>query len=371
MTSALFSPIKLRELELENRVIVSPMCQYSADDGSATDWHLMHLGNFALSGVGLLMVEASGVEAAGRITPGCLGIYSDDNERALDRVLKFCRQHGAAKIGMQLAHAGRKASTALPWNGGAPLGDDEGGWQTYGPSAVAFADGWRTPKAMQRVDLDRIRDAFVEAARRCLRLDFDLIELHAAHGYLMHEFLSPISNRREDEYGGSPENRMRYPLEVFAAVRDVWPENRPLGVRVSASEWIEGGWTLDDSVVFAGKLKGLGCDFIDASGGGNSPDRPPVGTSGQGYQVDFAERIKKDADIPTIAVGMIRDPEFAENIVASGQADMVALARGLLYDPRWAWHAAEELGASAAYPAQYIRAHPDNWPKAFPNRDKS
>ena len=370
MPSVLFSPLKLRGLELQNRVVVAPMCQYSAEDGSATDWHLMHLGGFALSGVGLMIVEATGVEAAGRITPGCLGLYSDENEQALSRVLTFCRQHGSAKIGMQLAHAGRKASAALPWGGGTSLDDDNGGWQTYGPSAVPFADGWRVPKAMDRADMDRIRDAFVEATRRSMRLGFDLIELHAAHGYLMHEFLSPISNRREDEYGGSLENRMRFPLEVFSAIRDVWPQDKPLGVRVSSTEWIDGGWTLENSIVFAGRLKELGCDFIDASGGGNSPDRPPVGTSGEGYQVEFAERIKKDADIATIAVGMIRDPHFAENIVASGQADMVALARGLLYDPRWAWHAAEELGASAPYPKQYMRAHPDTWPKAFPNRNK-
>jgi len=369
MSSALFSPIKLRELEVLNRVVVAPMCQYSAEDGSVTDWHLMHLGGFALSGVGLMIVEATGVEAAGRITPGCVGLYSDENEQALSRVLKFCREHGSAKIGMQLAHAGRKASAAVPWNGGTSLSAEDGSWQTYGPSAIPFADGWHTPKAMDRSDMDRIRDAFVEGTRRSLRLGFDLIELHAAHGYLLHQFLSPISNQRDDEYGGSLENRMRFPLEVFTAVRDVWPEDKPMGVRVSSTEWIEGGWTLEDSIVFAGRLKELGCDFIDASGGGNSPDRPPVGTSGPGYQVEFAEQIKKQADIPTIAVGMIRDPHLAESIVASGQADMIALARGLLYDPRWAWHAAEELGASAPYPKQYLRAHPDTWPKAFPNRN--
>jgi len=368
MSKALFSPLKLRDLEIENRIVVAPMCQYSADNGSVTDWHLVHLGGMALSGAGMIIVEATGVEADGRITPGCVGLYSDDNEQALKRVLAFCREHGSAKIGIQLAHAGRKASSALPWNGGASLGDDDGGWATFGPSAIPFSEGGRIPKEMDRADMDRIRDAFVQAAERSQRLGFDLAELHAAHGYLMHAFLSPLSNQRQDEYGGSLENRMRFPLEIFTAIRNAWPETKPLGVRVSATDWIEGGWTLDETVIFASKLKQLGCDFIDASGGGSTADRPPVGTSGPGYQVEFSERIKKDADILTIAVGMIRDPQLAENIVASGQADMVALARGYLYDPRWAWHAAEELGASAPYPKQYLRAHPDTWPKAFPDR---
>jgi len=372
MPSRLFSPLMLRELEIPNRVVVAPMCQYSAADGTPGDWHLMHLGGFALSGVGLMFTEATAVEAAGRITPGCTGLYSDENEQGFARVMEFCRKHGAAKVGMQLAHAGRKASCALPWDGGLGLmSEADGGWQTYGPSGTAFAETSPVPLVMERADMNRIRDAFVQATERSLRLGFDVIELHSAHGYLLHEFLSPLSNERDDDYGGDLENRMRYPLEVFSAVRAVWPEDRPLGVRLSSTDWRDGGWTIEDSVIYSRRLKELGCDFIDASGGGNTPDRPPVGTSGEGYQVPFAEQIKKEAGIATIAVGMIRDPQFAENIVASGQADMVALARGLLYDPRWAWHAAEELGADAPYPVQYIRAHPENWPKAFPATRKA
>jgi len=371
MPSHLFSPLALRGVEISNRVVVAPMCQYSAEDGTPNDWHLMHLGGFALSGAGLMFIEATAVEAAGRITPGCTGLYSDGNEQGFGRVVEFCRKHGSAKIGIQLAHAGRKASCALPWDGGLGLSETEGGWQTFGPSDTAFADTSPVPKAMNQGDMDRVRDAFVEASERSLRLDIDVLELHSAHGYLLHEFLSPLSNQRGDEYGGDLENRMRYPLEVFSAIRAAWPENRPLGVRISSTDWRDGGWTIEDSVIYSRRLKDLGCDFIDASGGGNTPDRPPVGTSGEGYQVGFAEQIKKEAEIPTIAVGMIRDPHFAENVVASGQADMVALARGLLYDPRWAWHAAEELGADAPYPKQYIRAHPENWPKAFPIRNRA
>jgi 2,4-dienoyl-CoA reductase-like NADH-dependent reductase (Old Yellow Enzyme family) len=371
MTSVLFSPTTLRELEFPNRIVVAPMCQFSAENGLADDWHLMHLGSLAVSGVGLMIAEATGVEAQGRITPGCLGLYNDEQEEALDRGIRFCRRHGEAKIALQLAHAGRKASTAVPWNGSGPLDPSAGAWQTISASPLPFADGWPTPSPMSLTDMDRVRDAFVQAAERAARLDFDVIELHAAHGYLLNQFLSPIANHRDDEYGGSLENRMRYPLDVFAAVRAVWPEGKPLGIRISATDWQEPGWTIEESVVLAGELKALGCDFIDVSSGGNSASQPPVANAEQGYQVPLSAQIKAEAEIPTIAVGMIRDPQYAEDVVASGKADFVALARGLLYETHWAWRAAEELGAEAPYPRQYIRAQPKNWPNAFPGRSET
>jgi NADPH2 dehydrogenase len=374
MTSALFSPITLRGLALDNRVVVSPMCQYSADGGSATDWHLMHLGQLAISGPGLLIVEATGVEARGRITHGCLGLYSDDNERALDRVLRFCRQHGKAKLGIQLAHAGRKASAQRPWEGRGPLTAAEGAWEAVAPSPLSGSStgsgavtvqsrAWPTPRMLDRAEMDKVRDAFVQATVRSERLGFDLIELHMAHGYLMHAFLSPVSNQRNDDYGGSIENRMRFPLEVFDAVRAAWPKDKPLGVRISASDWVAGGWDVADSVVFANAMKARGCDYICASSGGVS-DKQQL-QLGPGYQVPFAERIRRESGMTTMAVGMILEPDYAESVVADGKADMVALARGLLYDPRWAWHAAEALGATAAYPLQYDRSRPAKWPEAF------
>ena len=368
MAHALFTPFAMRGLELANRIVVAPMCQYSADDGRATDWHLMHLGQFAVSGVGLMFTEAVVVEARGRITPGCLGLYNDEQEEALARVVAFCRKHGQAKIGIQLAHAGRKASSALPWDGVTGLAEGEGGWPVIGPSPIAFADTWPAPAEMDREHMDEVRQAFVAATMRAVRLDADTVEVHGAHGYLLSSFLSPIANKRTDDYGGSTDNRMRFPLEVFAAVRDAWPEDKPLGFRMSATDWDDDGWTIEESVELARRLKELGCDFVDASSGGNTPNRPPVAGSGQGYQVPLAEQIKRQAGIATIAVGMIRDPRYADQIVESGKADLVALARGMLYEPHWAWRAAEELGESAAYPNQYLRSHPDTWPKAFPGR---
>ena len=365
MTSALFSPISLRDLTLDNRVIVSPMCQYSAVEGSATDWHLMHLGNFALSGAGLLIAEATAVEPRGRITRGCLGLYSDENEAALARVLAFCREHGNARLGIQLAHAGRKASSHTPWEGRRALTQEEGAWKTVAPSPIAeSADQNRPPPQMlDKADMEAVRDAFVQATGRAERLGFELIELHMAHGYLMHEFLSPLSNQRNDAFGGSIENRMRFPLEVFDAVRAAWPARKPLGVRVSASDWVDGGWTVENSVVLAKALKDHGCDYICASSGGVSGDQKI--SLGPGYQAPFAAQIRAGADIPTMAVGMILEPDYAESLVTDGTADMVALARGLLYDPRWAWHAAEALGAEANYPVQYERSRPAMWPEAF------
>ena len=369
MTSPLFQPIQLRGLALENRIMVSPMCQYSAIDGCMTDWHLAHLGMLANSGAALLCFEMTDVEAIGRITPGCSGLYSDANESALERVVKLCRAHGQAKLGIQLAHAGRKASTAAPWDARKSLDPEHGGWQPVAPSAVAMGEGELLPRALTRAEIKALVAKFDDSTRRAERIGFDAIELHAAHGYLMHEFLSPLSNRRDDEYGGSLANRMRFPLEVFAAVRGAWPESKPLGVRISCTDWIEGGWDLEQTVVFARELKKLGCDWIDCSSGGLMKNQAiPVAP---GYQVPFAERIRKDAGIITIAIGLITEAGQAERVVAEGKADMVALARGFLWDPRWAWHAAIELGAAPRIPPQYLRARPAARADAFGERRQS
>ena len=357
MTSKLFTPIMLGNVELPNRIIVAPMCMYSANNGVAKDWHLMHLGQFAVSGVGLVFVEATGVEPQGRITPGCTGLWNDETEVALKRVVSFCKDFGNAKMGMQLAHAGRKASTDLPWTGGKPIpASNERGWQTTGPSAEPFSNGWQTPDEMDEASMSRIKKAFVDASKRCVRIGFDVLELHMAHGYLFHQFLSPISNKRTDQYGGSLENRMRYPLEVLDAVRDTWPKELPLGVRVSATDWVEGSsWNISEVIRFAKALKARNVDFIDVSSGGNSPKQEI--DVGPGYQTGFAGQIRHESGLTTMAVGQITSPQQAEAIIRSGQADMVALARGMLYNPRWAWHAAEILGAEAAYAPQYMRTH--------------
>jgi 2,4-dienoyl-CoA reductase-like NADH-dependent reductase (Old Yellow Enzyme family) len=356
MTSALFSPLRLRNLELPNRIVVSPMCQYSAEDGSATDWHLIHLGHLALGGAGLLFVEATAVEPIGRITPGCHGLYSDANEHALARVVAAIRRHSPIKLGIQLAHAGRKGSSEPPWRGGMLIPPEQGGWPPVAPSAIPQLPQEGPPVALDRAGIARIRDAFAASARRALRIGFDAIELHSAHGYLLHEFLSPIANRRDDEYGGSRENRMRFPLEVFDAVRAVWPAERPLGVRISATDWVDGGWDLEDSVAYARELKARGCDWIDCSGGGVSPQQKiPLGP---GYQVPFSRRIRAEVGIPTVAVGLIAEPKHAEAIVADGEADLVAMARAMLYDPRWPWHAAAALGGEVRAPEQYWRCPP-------------
>lgn len=361
--SALFSPARLRGLSLDNRIVVSPMCQYSAEDGSATDWHMMHLGTLSNSGADLLIIEATAVERAGRITHGCLGLYSDENEQALKRVVDACRRYGSAKIGIQLGHAGRKASCKRPWESKShsdPL--TENAWQTKAPSAVPYADDWHVPAAITPQGLEDIKAAFVAATRRADRLGLDLVELHGAHGYLLHQFLSPLSNKREDEWGGSLENRMRFPLEVFKAMRAVWPETKPLGMRISAVEWVEGGWGIEDSIALARRLKDLGCDFIDVSSGGNHPAQRIQ--LGPGYQVPLAEQIKKAVGIPVMAVGLISEPEQAEAIVAEGRADFVALARAFLDDPHWGWHAAYRLGAQPKWPDQYRRVGPQVWPPA-------
>jgi len=367
--SKLFSPVAFRGLTLANRIAVAPMCQYAAVDGSAQDWHLMNLGQYAMGAAGLVFAEATHVAPEGRITPNCLGLWSDENEAALKRVVDFCRKFGVSKLGIQLAHAGRKGSTQPPLEGGKPLGADPRAYRTVSASAAPYADGWHTPEALDKAGLARVKGQFVEAVKRSERVGFDVIEFHGAHGYLMHQFLSPLSNRRDDEYGGALKNRMRFPLEVFEAARAVWPADKPMGVRLSATDWVEGGWTPEETVAMARELKTLGCDFIDVSSGGMDPrQKIPLGP---GYQVHYAAKVKKEAGIPVMTVGMITEPQHAEQIVASGQADVVMLARGMMWDPRWAWHAAEALGVDTAYAPQYIRCHPTRWPEAFASRRKA
>lgn len=354
--SALFSPFTLRNLTVPNRIVISPMCQYSAENGRASSWHMIHLGSLALSGAGMLCIEATAVEAEGRITPGCLGLWDDATEAALVPVMEAIRRHSGIAVTMQLAHAGRKASSHLPWEGGQQIPVSDGGWLTHAPSATAYKDGETPPIALDAAGLARIRNAFAESAKRAARLDIDGIELHGAHGYLLHEFLSPIANQRTDEYGGSLENRMRFPLEIFDAVRAAFPADKPVGIRVSASDWIEGGWTIEQTIVFANELKKRGVDWVDASSGGISP-RQKIALA-PGYQVPFAQAVKEATGVNTIAVGLITGVQQAEDIVARGQADFVAIARGILYDPRWPWHAAAQLGASVDAPPQYWRAAP-------------
>jgi NADPH2 dehydrogenase len=361
--SSLFSPIELRGLKLPNRITVSPMCQYSAENGSATDWHFTHINSLALSGAAMFCIEATHVEDIGRITPGCLGLYSDANEAALKPILASVRKHSKAAVAMQLAHAGRKASSARPWDGGQLIPPDKGGWQTQAPSAVPHKEGEAAPLALDDAGLARIRDAFVASARRAERLGIDAIEVHGAHGYLMHQFLSPISNKRTDQYGGSLENRMRYPLEVFDAVRAAFPDKKPVGIRVSATDWVEGGWDLPQTIEFAKELKKRGVDWIDVSSGGVSPlQKIPLGP---GYQVPLAQGVKQATGVTTMAVGLITEAKQAEDIVTSGKADMVALARGMLYDPRWGWHAAAELGGEVTAPPQYWRSQPSTQKALF------
>jgi 2,4-dienoyl-CoA reductase-like NADH-dependent reductase (Old Yellow Enzyme family) len=361
---ALFQALKIGQLELENRIVIAPMCQYSAEDGNATDWHTIHLGHLALSGAALLIVEATAVLAEGRITPDDLGLYSDANEAALARTLAAVRAHSTMPIALQLAHAGRKASSRAPWDGGQqiPASDDQG-WQTEAPSALAHGPGEEPPAALDAAGLARVRDAFAQAAQRAARLGIQGIEIHCAHGYLLHEFLSPLANQRTDDYGGSLANRMRFPLEVFRAVRAAFPAERPVWVRLSATDWVDGGWDLDSSVAFTQALKDAGCDAIHVSSGGVSPQQKIA--LGSGYQVPFAARIKAEVGLPTIAVGLITEPEQAEAIVASGEADAVALARAMLYDPRWPWHAAAKLGAQVRAPRQYWRSQPREYKDLF------
>jgi len=350
-----FEPLTLRSVTLANRIAVSPMCEYSCVQGMANDWHLVHLGSRAVGGAGLVLTEAAAVSAEGRISPDDLGIWSDAHIEPLARITRFVRSQGAVS-GVQLAHAGRKASTFAPWKGNGGIEVADGGWEPLAPSAVAFSADYPTPRAMTHDDVRRAITDFAAAAKRALEAGFEVVELHAAHGYLAHQFLSSLSNQRDDEYGGSFANRVRFLQKIAAAVRAVWPEWLPLFVRISATDWAEGGWNLDESVELARLLKKEGVDLIDCSSGGLvSHARIPVGP---GYQVPFADRIRRDAGIATGAVGMITSPSQADQIVRNGNADLVLLARELLRDPYWPLHAAAELGLEGEWPVQYLRAAP-------------
>ncbi|QIL74872.1 NADH:flavin oxidoreductase/NADH oxidase [Hymenobacter sp. HDW8] len=353
MSATLFSPLRLREVELKNRIVVSPMCQYSSEDGFANDWHLVHLGSRAVGGAGLILFEATAVSPEGRITPDDLGIWKDEHIANLQRITSFITAQGSVP-GVQLAHAGRKASMSSPWKGGHPVPVAEGGWQTVAPSALPFRPTDPSPIALDAAGLQKVRDDFRDATRRALTAGFKVIEIHGAHGYLLHEFFSPLSNQRADEYGGSFENRIRLLLEVTAAVREIWPAEYPLFVRISATDWVEGGWTIDDSVALALELKNHGVDLVDASTGGNVPDAKIP--AGPGYQVEFAERIRQETGMPTGSVGIITTAQQAEEILASGQADLVLLAREFLRDPYFPLHAAKDLHVDLPWPVQYERA---------------
>jgi 2,4-dienoyl-CoA reductase-like NADH-dependent reductase (Old Yellow Enzyme family) len=349
----LFAPLALRSVTLRNRMAVSPMCQYSAAEGRANDWHLVHLGARAAGGAGLVIAEATAVEARGRISPADLGLWEDAQIDPLARIVRFVEGQGAA-AGIQLAHAGRKASTHAPWDGGGPVAAGAGGWEAVAPSPVPFADGYPAPAALDEAGLRGVVAAFVAATRRAHAAGFRVVEVHAAHGYLLHQFLSPLANRRTDAYGGAFENRTRLVREVVAAVRAAWPAALPLLVRISATDWVEGGWDVDESVELCRALRGLGVDLVDVSSGGQVPNaRVPVGP---GYQTAFAARIRREAGIPTGAVGMIVAPEQADHVIRSEQADLVLLARELLRDPHFPLTAARALGREGPWPKQYLRA---------------
>lgn len=362
-TPALFSPLDLGPVSVPNRIAASPMCQYSADDGSATDWHLQHLMTLAMSGAGLVMVEATAVERRGRISHGCLGLYSDANEHALARVHAAAR--GVAlpgtRFGIQLAHAGRKGSAQKPWEGGHALEPEQDPWLTVAPSSIPHDQGWPAPEELDEQGIARIKDAFVESALRAVRIGFEVLEVHLAHGYLLHEFLSPLSNRRTDRWGKTAEGRRALPLAVVEALREAVPANVAVGARITGSDWIAGGLTSDDAVTLAIELKRLGCAYCCVTSGGLAGARVPIGP---GYQVELAEKVRQQAGIVTRAVGLIVEPKQAEEIIASGKADQIAIARALLDDPRWVWHAAETLGVELALPPQYQRASPAKWPGA-------
>jgi 2,4-dienoyl-CoA reductase-like NADH-dependent reductase (Old Yellow Enzyme family) len=366
----LFEPLAVGGLRLANRIVIAPMCQYSAVHGCMTDWHLIHLGHLALSGAGLLTIEATAVLPEGRISHADVGLWDDTTETAIARTLDSVRRYSHMPVAIQLSHAGRKASTDLPWKGGGQLGPGHAyGWQTVAPSALPYAEGDHPPHALDRDGLARIRDAFAAAARRADRLGLDAIQLHGAHGYLLHQFLSPLSNRRDDEYGGSLENRMRFPLEIFDAVRAVFPAHRPVTLRVSADDWVEGGWDAAQTVAFARALEARGCAAIHVSSGGLDPRQQiPVGPS---YQVPLAREVKQAVKIPIVAVGLITQYEQAEAIVGTGDADLVALARTILYEPRWPWHAAAHLGARVRAPNQYLRSQPRQYRALFELEDSA
>lgn len=353
----LFEKMQLGNLTLNNRIIIAPMCQYSSENGKATSWHMMHLGTLSHSGAGLLIIEATAVTPEGRISWGDMGLYNDECEGALSHVVTEIKKHSSMPLAIQLAHAGRKASTDKPWNGGKQIHSNfPNGWKTEAPSGLPFHTEDEAPTELNDEGLERIKQAFVTAAQRAVRIGFHAIEIHSAHGYLMHQFLSPISNQRQDEYGGSLENRMRFPLEVFEAVRKAIPSHIPMWARISATDWVDGGWNENDSIIYSKKLKELGAIAVHVSTGGLDPHQKiPVGPN---YQVKFAESIKKEAGIQTIAVGLITEPEQAEEILQSGQADAIAIARAVLYDSRWPWHAAAKLNATVKVPPQFLRSQP-------------
>ena len=362
--SALFTPLEVGSLRLANRIVIAPMCQYSAEDGCMTDWHVIHLGHLALSGAALLTIEATAVTPEGRISYADTGLWSDANEEAIGQVLASVRRWSDMPIAIQLGHAGRKASTEKPWFGGRQIAPGEpNGWQTVAPSPIPFLEGDNPPVELDRAGLDRIVTAFAGAAERAARLDLAAVQLHGAHGYLLHQFLSPLSNKRSDEYGGSLENRMRFPLEVFDAVRAVFPADRPVTMRVSGTDWVEGGWDIEQTIAFAHALEQRGCSAIHVSSGGLDPRQQiPLGP---GYQVPLARAVKRAVNMPVVAVGLITGFAQAEAIVGTGDADLVALARGILYDPRWPWHAAAALGGKVKAPPQYLRSQPRQHPDLF------
>jgi 2,4-dienoyl-CoA reductase-like NADH-dependent reductase (Old Yellow Enzyme family) len=360
----LFEPLDVGGLRLANRIVIAPMCQYSAAHGCTTDWHTIHLGHLALSGAALLTIEATAVVPEGRITYADVGLWDEQNEAAMKATLASVRRWSNIPIAIQLAHAGRKASTEVPWTGGLQIAPhDPNGWQTEAPSPIAFADGENPPAQLSKKRMSEIRDAFVGAARRADRLGLDAVQIHGAHGYLLHQFLSPLSNRRDDEYGGTLENRMRFPLEVFRAVREALPSDKPVTMRVSGTDWVPGGWDIEQTVRFARELESLGCAGIHVSSGGLDPRQQiPVGPN---YQVPLARAVKAAIDIPVIAVGLITEFEQAEAIVGTGDADLVALARTILYNPRWPWHAAAHFGAQVQAPPQYLRSQPRQYKHLF------
>ena len=353
--SRLLSPLKIKDVEFRNRIFLSPMCQYSAQDGLPNDWHFVHLGSRAVGGAGLIIAEATAVSPEGRITPGDLGIWNDDQGRAFERIVRFVSHQGAVP-GIQIGHAGRKASTMIPWHGDGAVSASDGGWEVLAPSAARFSDHYPQPRMMTAGDIEVVIGQWGAAARRCREAGFQVVEIHMAHGYLLHQFLSPLSNQRNDQYGGSLENRMRFPLAAARAVRQNWPDRLPLFVRISATDWIEGGWDLEQSLVLVGKLKEIGVDLIDCSSGGVAPGAK-IPTE-PGYQAKFAEEIRRQAGIFTGAVGQITDPVQAESILVSGQADAIIIARELLRDPYFPLRAAKRLGDDPCYPPQYVRARP-------------
>lgn len=355
MTAPLITPLQLRSVVFPNRIGVSLMCEYSSEDGFATDWHLVHLGARAQGGAGLVMVEASAVTPEGRISIGDLGIWKDEHVEKLSQIVRFIHSQGS-RAGIQLAHAGRKGSMTVPFGGERLLTPEQGRWQTVAPSAIAFSETYSVPKALDEAEIAGVVSAFADAAKRANTAGFDFVEIHGAHGYLLHEFLSPLSNQRTDQYGGSFENRTRLPLEVVDAVRAAWPQHLPLFMRISATDWAEGGWTPDESVKLARNLRAHGVDLVDVSSGGLVPHAKIP--AGPGFQVPFAERVRKEAGVPTAAVGLITEPKQANDIVANGQADLVLLAREMLRDPYWALHAADALGDKTTWPVQYLRAAP-------------